>query len=162
MPLPLKAREYLLYALEGTPDVLDGFLQDLAPDDPLWDARPDPQRFTLREIVAHLADWEPINLGRMHRIRTESEPTLPDIDEGQLVIENDYAHSVPHVSLKRFRDGRVTLVALLRSLEEADWQKRAHRVTIGPITLEAQAVLVAGHDGYHTRQVAQWLRAGKG
>ncbi len=162
MPLPAKVRDhYLLCALEGTPDVLDGFLKDRPSDDPIWDFRPDPERFTLREIVAHLADWDPIFLMRMRRTRDETEPQLEDIDEGRIAIEHDYAHSDPQAQLARFRDGRVTLVAYLRTLQEADWQRLAHRELLGPITLEAQAVLAAGHDGYHTQQVAQWLRAGR-
>ncbi|HZP80197.1 MAG TPA: DinB family protein [Chthonomonadaceae bacterium] len=161
MTLPPKVRDYLLTGLAGTPDVLDGLLKAIPSGDPLWDFRPDPARFTLREIVAHLADWEPIFLERATRTRNENQPTLPDIDEGRLAVEHGYAHSDPHESLARFRKGRVTLVALLRSLEEADWERRAVRETIGPMTLAAQMVLALGHDGYHTQQVAQWLEAGR-
>ena len=53
--LPSLARIYLISALEGTPDVLNGFLAPLGPEDQRWDFRPDPERFTLREVVAHLA-----------------------------------------------------------------------------------------------------------
>jgi hypothetical protein len=27
----------------------------------------------------------------------------------------------------------------------------------GPSNIEAMAVLVLGHDGYHTKQIAEWL-----
>src|SRR5690348_11093850 len=124
---PVVVRRYLITGLSGTPDVLDGFLKSLPADDPLWDFRPDPDRFTLREIVAHLADWEPIVLERAARTRTENEPHLPDIDEGRLAIEHDYAHSDPHRSLARFREGRVTLINLLRSVEETEWGRLAFR-----------------------------------
>jgi len=30
---------------------------------------------------------------------------------------------------------------------------------VGPITMEAQAVLIAAHDGYHRQQTLQWLAA---
>ncbi|HZO91480.1 MAG TPA: DinB family protein [Chthonomonadaceae bacterium] len=164
--LPPFVRKYLLTALEGTPDVLDGFLKTLPADDPVWDFRPAPARFTLREVVAHLADWEPIFLERMTRIRDESEPSLPDIDEGQLAIDRDYAHSDPQANLARFRQGRVTMLAFLRSLKEGNWEragnyKREHPMVGGPVTLEAWVAQVVGHDGYHTQQVAQWLAAAR-
>ena len=44
--LPSFGITYLLTALGGTPDVLDALLAKRHADDPVWDARPDPERFT--------------------------------------------------------------------------------------------------------------------
>ena len=65
--MPAAVRKYLLSALAGTPVVADRLLLDVHADDPRWDFRPEPDRFTLREVVAHLADWEPIHLERLTR-----------------------------------------------------------------------------------------------
>lgn len=157
--LPAAAMRYVLLAMEGTPAVLDSLLREVAHNDPLWDFRPDPERFTLREAAAHLADWEPIFLERVLRIRDEEKPFLPDIDEGQLAITNDYAHSDAHASLRRFREGRAKLSAALRALPAEAWTRMGHRDKIGDLTLEDMAVFVVAHDGYHTRQVAEWLAA---
>jgi hypothetical protein len=158
MLLPVTQR-YLTVALAGTPDVLEALLKDRTSDDPLWDFRPDPDRFTLREAVAHLADWEPIFLERFQRTLRETEPLLPDYDEGQIAIERDYAHSDPRANLARFRTGREALTAFLRSLEAADWERIGIREPYGPMTLGTQATQTLAHDGYHTQQVAQWLAA---
>lgn len=155
--LPPAAMHYVMLAIEGTPAVLESLLKDAAHNDPVWDFRPDLQRFTLREVVAHLADWEPIFLERIVRIRDEDKPFLPDIDEGEMAITNDYAHSDAHVSLRRFREGRAQLSAALRALPAAAWERVGHRDKIGDLTLEDMAVFVMAHDGYHTRQVAEWL-----
>ena len=32
-----------------------------------YDTKTDPERFTLREAISHLADWEPINLYRLRQ-----------------------------------------------------------------------------------------------
>ena len=69
-------RNYLLAGLAATPDILDALLKDAADDSPLWDARPDLERFTIREALAHLADWEPIWQARIIRIRDEDSPEL--------------------------------------------------------------------------------------
>lgn len=155
--LPSAARKYVLAGLEGAPDLLEYLLTALPTDDPRWDYRPDPQRFTLREAVAHLADWESIFLERATRMRDENEPFIKDIDEGQVAIDNDYAHSDPHASLARFRAGRTALIAFLRALPEAAWERVGHRELVGSLTIEGQAVLILGHDGYHNHQVVQWL-----
>jgi hypothetical protein len=164
--LPPFARKYVLIALSGTPDVLDGFLKALPSDDPRWDFRPDPERFTLREMIAHLADWNPIFQERVTRICAEEAPVLPDRDEGQIAVDRDYAHSDPQASLSRFRAGRAQLLAYLQSLEPEQWERTGsymadHPRGSGAITVEDWAVQVVAHDGYHTQQTAQWLAAAK-
>src|SRR5205823_12464234 len=103
---------------------------------PVWDFRPDPDRFTLREMVAHLADWEPIFMERFQRTRSETEPRLPDYDEGKIAIERDYAHSDPIANLARFRAGRASLVTFLQSLDDADWERTGDREPYGPMRSE--------------------------
>src|SRR5436190_13009197 len=116
--LPVFARKYVLSGLSSTPDVLETILRGKESSDPIWDFRPDPDRFTLREMVAHLADWEPIFMERFQRTRSETEPRLPDYDEGKIAIERDYAHSDPIANLARFRAGRASLVTFLQSLDD--------------------------------------------
>lgn len=159
--IPVRAKFYLLNGLTGTPDVLDGLLKDKSSDNPIWDNRPDPERFTLREVIAHLADWEPIWLERILRILKEDEPSLPGYDEGQYAIDRDYAHSDPQENLRRFRNGRQELIAILSNVKEDEWDRVGLHAEIGKTSAFGFAVLIAGHDGYHTRQVAQWLEAAK-
>jgi hypothetical protein len=154
---PAFIRTYLVRSLSGTPDVLERLLKDLSADDPRWDFRPDPDRFTLREIVAHLADWEPIHLERLTRLRDEDNPTLPDRDENQMAIDNDYAHSDPHGSLEWFRGGRLKIVQLLASFPQETWERIGSRVTIGPVSVDILSAFILVHDGYHTQQISQWL-----
>jgi hypothetical protein len=155
--MPEKVREYLLAALAGTPDVLDRLLAGLNADDPRWDFRPDASRFTLREAVAHLADWEPIHLERIGRMCDEEGPKLPNVDEEQVAIENDYAHSDPHASLEWLRSGRQRLLDALEALPGDAWKRAGLREGVGRMTIESQVAMIAGHDGYHLRQAAQWL-----
>jgi len=153
-------RKYVITALAGTPEVVSALLKDMLPDDPLWDARPHPERFTLREVMAHLADWDEIWLGRVRRITTEESPVLPDIDEGQIAIEHDYEHQDPLQNLQRFTHTRTTLISTLRDLPDDAWDRIGVRPPlIGAVSLESLAAMVLGHDGYHTQQVAQWIRA---
>jgi hypothetical protein len=160
MNFPEYTRKYLLTGLGATPDVLEALLKDIGREDTIWDFTPDAERFTLRSIMAHLADWEPIFLDRIIRTRDENEPELADVDEGQVAIDRNYAASEPRESLARFRAGREALMQTLTDLPSDRWALVARRY-FGPITILNQAVLIIGHDGYHTQQVAQWLSAAR-
>lgn len=152
-------RDRLRVALAGTPDVLDGLFGSLKADDTLWDRRPDPERFTLREIVAHLADYEAVWLERLAQTRDEEQPALRPVDKDQLALDHDYAHSDPAQSRAQLREGRIALVEFVSGLADEDWQRIGHLpAPNGPLTLETQAAFVIIHDGYHTAQVAQWLK----
>jgi len=157
MTYPPSARNYLIKALAGMPDVFDKLLLELGVDHPVWDICPDPVRFSLREVMAHLADWEPIWVNRVCRTRDETRPFLPSIDEGQLAIAGDYKNRDPHESLARFREGRAKLVSTLDGLAATDWERVAEREFVGPLTMQMLATYVLSHDGYHLHQVVEWL-----
>ena len=158
-PLPPNARKYMLTALDVNPVLLDHLLGGLAESSPVWDFRPDPTRFTLREMTAHLADWEVIFLERATRMRQEDGPFLPDIDEGQIAEERGYSRLSPQESLRRFREGRARQTAFLRSLSDAEWERPGMRELVGAVSIGGQTAMVLGHDGYHLGQALEWLRA---
>lgn len=146
------ARKYVLDGLSATPAVLSCLIQDIPAGK--WDARPDPDRFTLREMVAHIADFEPIFRERMRRVSQENQPILENRDEEQMAINNDYAHADVSTQLARFADERKQTVAFLRELAPALWGRIGIRESYGAMSIEAIATLVLGHDGYHLGQAA--------
>lgn len=145
-------RTYLLHALEATPHAIKRLLEDV----PDWDARPEPDRFTLREMAAHLADWEPIWMERITRIATEENPFLPSVDEGQLCAERDYSALHPMDSLARYQAGRDHLVEAIRKLPESAWNRPAHREFVGDVDFLQQVAMITGHDGYHLKQTLEF------
>jgi uncharacterized damage-inducible protein DinB len=157
MPLPNAARDYLLKGIESTPTILRALTIARADDDPAWDRRSDPDRFTLREALAHLADWEPIWLERFQRIRVGDHPFLPSVDEGALAIENRYSEIAPSQSLAKQREGRRSLTAYLRSIRDDEWDLTCDREFVGVLTLQQLAMYILAHDAYHLEQVAEGL-----
>ena len=154
----LYGKNYLLTALEAGPDLLETMIEGLT--DAEADLRLDPERFTIREVIAHLADWEPIFLSRMQRICAEDRPKLISLDEGQLAIDHEYHKTVPQLELKRFREGRQTLLAFLREREASEWHRLGDHF-IGELTLEAIAFLPAIHDSYHLKQIDDYRKVAK-
>ena len=153
--LPDKARFYVMQGLAGVPYVIDRLLKGADSDD--FDLRPDPERFTIREVMGHLADWEGVWLERILKMRDEEHPFLPGYDEGQWAIDHDYAHMDVRAQQARFRQGRESLVSTLRALSNEQWERTASHGEWGHVTIEGVAALVLGHDGYHTRQISEWL-----
>lgn len=147
-------RNYLFTALEAAPTLFNHLLHGLT--DTEADRRPDSDRFTIREIIAHLADWEPVFLERLTRMRSEDHPTLAGYDEGQWAIDHDYAHTDWREQLTLFTERRQVLTAFLRSCSPEEWGRTADRLEIGILTVEAQALLIPLHDTYHLRQIAEW------
>jgi uncharacterized damage-inducible protein DinB len=155
--IPAKLRNYTMISLEGTPIVMQGLLGRFAADDPIWDKRPQPERFTLREVLAHLADWDEIFLERIMRTASEDNPTLPDRDEGQLAIDHGYTRQDPLENIQRFAQNRAALTSYVKSLPESAFDRVALRPELGSMSIALQLALIQAHDGYHTRQAAEYI-----
>ncbi len=158
--LPDRIHSYLLLDLESAPETLTRLLAGVT-DPAVWDRRPDPDRFTLREMAAHLADWEGVFLGRLTQTRDEENATLHGLDEGQVAVDNHYAHADPQECLTRYGAGRKEIVAFLRALSPAQWGRVGTHTEVGPLSTEAQVVLIAAHDGYHRQQTLSYVPGGE-
>ncbi len=147
-------RDHMLQALSATPVLLQRLLRGAQPD---WDRRPDPARFTLREALAHLADWEAIWRQRVEAIARAPGSAIQGRDPDELARKNAYAQQDPLANLVRFAEGRAAYVAALKTLDVAGWAKAGRHSDYGPITVGQVAQYALGHDAYHLRQVSEWL-----
>jgi len=152
--IPKQTIKYLLSGLAGSPDVMERLLAGIS--DTELDARPDPERFTLREAVSHMADWEGVWLERIDRTLDEDTPFLPGYDEGQWAIDHDYAHAKLPEQLAKFRSGREKIIARLSDLPAEAWLRPARHGEWGDTTVFAMAALILGHDGYHLKQIVDF------
>ena len=79
-----------------------------------------------------------------------------------MAIDHNYAQQDPRANLLSFRKERKLLLHLLESLPDSAWDRLGNRTPgIGPISLEALAVMILGHDGYHAHQVIAVARRGE-
>lgn len=152
--LTAKVYHYALMALEGTPAVFARLLSGLSEAEA--DAHPDPARFSLREAVAHLADWEDVFRQRMQATLSEDNPILQGYDEGQWAIDRAYSKSDWRGQLARFTDERAQTLALVRAFTPEQFARTGRHTEAGPISLQEQVLLIAVHDGYHARQFAEF------
>jgi hypothetical protein len=146
---------YLLPAVEFGPCVIRRLI-DLLPADRL-DTRLDPERFTPREIVAHLADWEPIMRERIRTAVSNPGTTIPAYDETQMALDHGYAESDPWEQAELFRRERQITAGLLHSFRAEDWGMQVIHPERGAQSAEDLANALLGHDLYHIEQLSAYF-----
>jgi hypothetical protein len=146
---------YLLPGLEAGPLVIRRLLRQIPAsrlDEPLT-----ADRFTPREVIAHLADWEPIMRDRIAAGRAHPGSTIEAYDEGAMAQDHDYAHSDPTVQCDIFERERSLTLVFVRILTAGDWDKTVMHPERGPLSVADLANLLLGHDLYHIEQLSAYL-----
>src|SRR5690349_11158465 len=129
--LPSKTREHVITALGATPLVLARLVECYPSEGPQWD-RQEPGRFTPREHVAHMADWEEVFHERIRLTAEMDQPPVPNPDETALSIERQYSLSDPIGKAQLFAVRRQALIDFLKERQEDDWQRVGIHPKNGP------------------------------
>ena len=146
---------YLPISIEFGAEVVRRLLP-LLPADAL-DTRLDPERFTPREVIAHLADWEPIMRERIVTALQTPGASLTAFDEGQMAVDHNYAGTDPAEQVEIFVRERKLTAELIRSVRGADWDKTVVHPERGPQSVADLGNLLLGHDLYHIEQLTEHL-----
>jgi hypothetical protein len=109
--------------------------------------------WSIRQIVAHVADSELVGAHRMRKIIAEDEPTLTAFDQDAWVRNLDYARRKPKSSLESFRRIRTENYELLKDLPAAAWERAGNHTENGRVTLSGIVEGYAGHGESHARQI---------
>jgi len=149
-------------SLEGMPTVFTTLLDRLDSKSERWDRRFDPERFTLREVLAHMVDYDAIwnEYIDLALAKSDGPAEVPLYSPDLVASRRDYSAADPWRSVQDLRVSRATLVAKLRPLETDSWV--AHAITSprhGLLNIDELASLFVGHDGYHARQIAEFVTA---
>ncbi|MGC2391697.1 MAG: DinB family protein [Candidatus Acidiferrum sp.] len=146
-----------LVLLEKTPILLETMLRDLPEELMRW--KPAPERWSIAEVLSHLADIEEVYADRTRRIVTEETPTLPKYDATGTIVIGDYARGSANEILAYFIRTRRSTVILLRSIPADSGGREATHAELGTITLHEMLSEWASHDLGHLRQIAELYRA---
>lgn len=114
-------------------------------------------RFTPREVIAHLADWEPIFRQRMQAAVRENGATVQGMDEGELAITNRYSELDVNDQLARFAKERAATVAYIQSLDSSLLDNAYNHSEKGLVTVRATLDMLGHHDTYHVEQITALL-----
>lgn len=121
------------------------------------DERLDPERFTLREVLAHLADWEPIFRARIQQGVSQPGSSLVAYDEDERAHSHRYAELSVEGSLRQWTAEREKTVALVASILREDFEHVVLHPERGPMSVADLAGFIPNHDLYHLEQVSGYL-----
>jgi hypothetical protein len=119
--------------------------------------RPAPDKWSVGEILAHLAEAEIVGGFRMRLILGAPGTAIAAFDQDSWVISGHYAKRDPRKSLEQFRAVREANLALLKSLTPEQWKHHGVHAERGVETIEHIVRMFAGHDINHTQQIERIL-----
>jgi hypothetical protein len=119
--------------------------------------RPAPDKWSVSEIVAHLADAEIVGGFRMRLILGAPGTAVAAFDQDSWVISGHYEKRDPRKSVEQFRVVRDANLALLKSLKPEQWKHYGLHSERGQETIEHIVRMFAGHDLNHLQQIERIL-----
>ncbi|MGA2336361.1 MAG: DinB family protein [Terriglobales bacterium] len=123
--------------------------------------RPAPGKWSIAEILAHLADVE-IAIGwRMRFILGAPGTPVQAYDQNAWVSAGHYEKRDPRKSIELHGAVREANLALLKSLSPDQWKHYGQHAERGQESIEHMVRMVAGHDINHIRQIERILTPAK-
>ena len=123
--------------------------------------RPAPGEWSAHEVVCHCADSETASYSRIRMVVAEKEPLIVGYDQEEWARKFDY-HALPlEPALAAVAAVRLTTTAILKTLTDADWQKKGKHTEMGEYGAEKWLELYAEHLEGHAQQIENNLAAWK-
>jgi len=124
-----------------------------------WDARPIEGKWSIREVVCHLADSEILYADRMKRVLAEENPTFfeanPDLFRPALFCSQRPLEG----ELDVVAAIRAHMLPILRSCTPEQFQRSGVHSLAGPLTLQTLLERVTGHIPHHVAFIDEKLIA---
>lgn len=125
------------------------------------DFKPSPNKWSVRQIVCHLADSEAVGVMRIRQIAAEENPTLQGFN-GELWADHlDYQRRKISQALETFRKLRAENHELLKALPEEAYARTGNHTESGPLTLLDLVKSNAEHVEEHVQQIQRTRAAYK-
>lgn len=143
--------------LAATPKRLEHLVEGVPPA--RLRKRPAPGKWSIAEIVCHLADSELARSVRIRMILGAPGTHLQTFDQDAWVVALHYDRRNIQSALREFRTLREANLALFHSLNPEQWKLSGIHPDHGEQILGSLPPLAAGHDINHLQQVARILAA---
>lgn len=110
-------------------------------------------KWSVRQIVCHLADAEAVGVMRFRQLIAEDQPAMPAWDQEAWSVRLDYEKRKISQALETFRTLRFWNYELLKDLPEDAFQRAGLHAVRGPLTLLQLLRLHAEHVESHVKQI---------
>lgn len=118
-------------------------------------------KWSIRQIVAHLADADLVGAHRFRQIIAEDNPTIVAFDQDRWTKNLDYGRRKPKQALETFRRIRAENYDLLKELPAAAFDRAGNHTERGRLTLAEMLEGYAEHAESHARQMQEIREAYK-
>ncbi len=122
-------------------------------------ARPIPGKWSTLELVAHLADFEPVYADRMKRVLAENEPTLFGGDPDKFAAKLAYHERDLETELCLIECVRKQMAVILRTVPDTDFQRIGRHSEAGALSLRTFLERITGHIPHHVPFIAEKRQA---
>ena len=112
-----------------------------------------PGKWSIAEILAHMADAELVIGYRLLLILASNGTTIQAFDQDAWADTFNYSRRDPKISLETFRSLRENNLRLLSSVSRGLWKNYGEHQERGKETVDHIVKLIAGHDLNHLQQV---------
>jgi hypothetical protein len=119
--------------------------------------RPAPDKWSIAEILAHLADTEIVVGWRVRSILAAPGTPIQAFDQDAWAAAGKYAKRDPRKSIEQFRALRDANLALYKALSPDQWKHFGMHAERGEENLTRILRMMAGHDVNHISQIEQIL-----
>lgn len=118
-----------------------------------------PNKWSVQEVLAHLADVEELGMrSRVVAMVEQENPTLPSFDQEARAAEMEYDQLDPRRSLANLARQRRANVQWLRKLRPAQLKRKGVHEKVGEISAEELITEWAFHDLGHLKQILEIKR----
>jgi hypothetical protein len=138
-----------LEVTRATPAQLEKLLRALGPERST--VAPAPGKWSVRDILCHLADCEVVFAFRLRQALAEDRHVIQPFDQDLWAAT--YSHYDAPAALAAFSAVRQWNIALIAGLKAVDFDKPLNHPERGDMTLRTVVETMAGHDLNHLRQV---------
>ena len=118
-----------------------------------------PGKWSIAEILAHMADAELVIGYRLRRILADNGTPIRAFNQDAWAETFNYANSDSKTSLETFRALRESNLRLLSSVPKSLWKNYGEHQERGRETVEHIVRLIAGHDLNHIAQVEKIVKS---
>jgi hypothetical protein len=121
--------------------------------------KPAPGKWSIREIVAHLADGEVILGSRYRFIGAQDRPPIPGYDQDAFVEKLGVGGATAADLADDFAMARAVNLGLLDRRPDAAWDRVGLHAERGEESIRTLVHMYAGHDRHHLLQI-ETIRTG--
>ncbi|RMF41280.1 MAG: DUF664 domain-containing protein [Planctomycetota bacterium] len=123
------------------------------------DATPIAGKWSTRQVVCHIADFEIVYADRMKRVVAEETPTFFGGDPDLFASRLAYNRRSVEDELELIESIRRHVTCILRSLTDEDFERIGNHSEDGPMTMETLLQRITDHIPHHIRFIEEKRQA---